>query len=63
VLPINTETSEAPFGGIHAADNAQPTAGFGPDWEYWSRPFPGWPISDRDARAYMAHIAHLFALI
>jgi hypothetical protein len=63
VLPINTDTSEPPFGGVHVADQAQPAAGFGPDWEYWSRPFPGWPASTRDARAYMAHIAHLFDLI
>lgn len=63
VLPINTATSEPPFGGVHLAQDSQPAAGFGPDWEYWSRPFPGWAESERNARAYMAHIAHLFALI
>lgn len=31
-----------------------------PDWEYWSRPFPGWADSQRNFRAYMAHIRALF---
>jgi hypothetical protein len=63
VVPLNTSSSEPPLGAIHAADSVQPAAGFGADWEYWSRPYPGWAQSDRNARAYMRHIAHLFDLI
>jgi hypothetical protein len=46
-----------PIGGVHPADH------LGPEWEYWSRPFPGWPQTDRSARAYMAHIRNLFATL
>src|SRR5687767_2061247 len=35
VLPLNTSTSEPPYGGVHPADNIQPAASFGPDWQYW----------------------------
>lgn len=62
VLPLNT-ASEPPYGGVHAADSIQPNAGFGPDWQYWSRPFQGWADTDRTARAYMRHIKRLFDLI
>lgn len=41
-----------PHGGVHESP-------FGPEWEYWSRPFPGWPGTDRSAGAYMAHIRNL----
>jgi hypothetical protein len=41
-----------PLGGVHPSD-------FGPEWQYWSRPFLGWPSTDRSVRAYMAHIRHL----
>jgi hypothetical protein len=43
-----------PNGAVHASD-------LGPDWEYWSRPFPGWPATDRTVKAYMAHVRHLFS--
>lgn len=42
-----------PGGNVHASP-------LGPDWEYWSRPFPGWADADRTLRAYMAHIRALF---
>lgn len=45
-----------PTGGVHDSP-------FGPDWHYWSRPFKEWAQSTRDARAYMAHIRHLFATL
>jgi hypothetical protein len=31
----------------------------GANWRYWSRPFVNWS-SNRTAKAYMAHIRHLF---
>ena len=58
VLPINTSTSEPPYGGVSDASGA-----FGADWQYWSRPYNGWAQSQRNAKAYMRHIKHLFHLI
>jgi hypothetical protein len=43
-----------PAGAVHGSD-------LGPEWEYWSRPFPGWPTTDRTVRAYMAHVRNLFS--
>ena len=58
LLPINPDASQGhPLGGVHPAPD------FGDDWEYWSRPFLGWAQGGRDARAYMAHVAHLFATL
>lgn len=42
-----------PLGGVHESP-------FGPDWEYWSRPFQDWGGTDRSVKAYMAHIRTLF---
>ena len=33
----------------------------GVDWEYWSRPFPDWPRTERSVRAYMVHVRTLFS--
>jgi hypothetical protein len=43
-----------PDGAVHASP-------LGADWEYWSRPFPGWPTSPRTFRAYMGHVRALMA--
>lgn len=45
-----------PAGNVHASP-------LGPDWEYWSRPFPGWATSERTFRTYMAHVRALFAAL
>jgi hypothetical protein len=42
-----------PLGGVHESP-------FGPDWEYWSRPFPGWAMTDRTVVTYLGHIRDLF---
>lgn len=55
LLPIN------PGGERHPAERVHESPQFGPEWEYWSRPFPGWAATDRTARAYMAHVRKLFA--
>lgn len=56
LLPLHPEQSVGhPVGGVHPAPH------LGPEWEYWSRPFPGWLQTSRDAAAYLAHIRHLFA--
>jgi hypothetical protein len=54
ILPINTAQVPHPAGGVHE------NIFFGPDWEYWSRPYPDWNRTDRTVRAYMAHIRRLF---
>lgn len=53
LLPLNTATNVHPAGGVHESP-------FGPEWEYWSRPFPDWNRTDRTVRTYLAHIRHLF---
>jgi hypothetical protein len=53
LLPNNTSSNLHPAGGVH-------DSGFGPDWHYWSRPFPDWNKTDRSVRTYLAHIRHLF---
>lgn len=45
-----------PTGGVHDSP-------FGPEWQYWSRPLKEWAQTTRNARAYMAHIRHLFATL
>lgn len=54
LLPINPAGAVPhPAGGVHESP-------FGPEWQYWSRPFPNWQTTDRTVRTYMAHIRHLF---
>lgn len=53
ILPLNPRSGQHPTAGIHQSD-------FGPEWEYWSRPFGGWAKTDKSAATYMAHIRHLF---
>ena len=55
ILPINP-------GGVHP-NGAIQASPFGPDWEYWSRPYPnppGWASTPRTLITYLRHIAHLF---
>ena len=55
LLPLNTQSKVHPSGGVHESK-------FGPDWEYWSRPFPDgeWNKTEKTAKVYMAHIRKLF---
>ena len=56
LMPIG-EAGEHPHGGIHpGSGNGFPNDTF----QYWSRPFKGWPKSTRDARAYLAFLRTLF---
>jgi hypothetical protein len=49
-----------PQGGVHESPfDIQPDGQKGECWEYWSRPFHGWPKTDRTVRAYMAFIRQL----
>ena len=50
-------------GGSHPHDGVHLGTGHGwPDdsFQYWSRPFTGWPKSTRNARAYLAFLRTLF---
>jgi hypothetical protein len=42
-----------PQGAVHPSP-------LGDEWEYWSRPCPGWTQTDRSASAYLAHLRALF---
>lgn len=56
LLPLNTTGGEHPYASVHNGSGH----GFPDDsWQYWSRPFSGWP-RNRSAKAYLAHIRHLF---
>jgi hypothetical protein len=54
ILPLN-DSGEHPNGKILV----RPL--FGDAGEYWSRPFPEWPNTDRTVAAYMRHIHKLFS--
>ena len=53
LLPI-AGGSIHPNGGIHL--RKFPSA----DWQYWSRPFPNWDNSEKNAKTYMAFVRTLF---
>lgn len=57
LLPLHPG-GEHPHGGINPADvgGFQDPAG---DWQYWSRPYPGWRAG-MDAGDYMAFVRGLF---
>lgn len=58
LLPISSDASAGhPYGAVHEAPQ------LGPDWEYWSRPFPAWAQTERSVGAYMCHIRHLFDML
>lgn len=46
----------------HPGGNNNPSD-LGDGWRYWSRPFPGWPQTDRSADAYLSHLRRLFAQV
>jgi hypothetical protein len=51
-----------PWDAVHTCDGR----GFddpGGVWEYWSRPFTKWQMTDRNVRAYLRHLRTLFGEI
>jgi hypothetical protein len=55
LFPLNSDSSPGhPTGAVHAAPQ------LGPEWQYWSRPFPNWS-GNGSVADYFAHIRHLFA--
>ncbi len=52
LLPIN-ESAPAHPARVAKSD-------FGDDWQYWSRPFPNWPNTNKTVKDYMRYIRHLF---
>jgi hypothetical protein len=53
--PLNQD-SALPHGGV---TDASPIFGEH-GWQYWSRPHDSWPQSERNAKAWMAHVHRLF---
>jgi hypothetical protein len=55
ILPINPNATGHPERVVESPN-------FGPEWEYWSRPYPPgeWPKSKRTVKDYLRHIRHLF---
>src|ERR1700728_1285314 len=49
LMPFLTQGHPHPDGGIHASP-------LGGEWQYWSRPYSNWNLTDRTGRTYMAHI-------
>lgn len=43
----------------HPAGAVHPSS-LGAEWEYWSRPFPGWAATPRTVSDYLAHVRSLF---
>lgn len=63
-FPIN------PPSGVHVSPRLSHPGGsdqhgspLGPDWAYWSRPYPNWPGSSRSVTDYLAFLRQLFAQI
>jgi hypothetical protein len=65
LLPLHpAQDIPHPNGAVHEAPD------YGPEWEYWSRPYTSWQTVDRTAAGapaavakYMRHIRNLFATI
>ncbi len=50
-----------PTGVAHPTSNIHESPGFGPDWEYWSRPFPNWQAEPcKTVETYLAHLWRLW---
>jgi hypothetical protein len=45
----------------HPNGSLRPEPSVGPNFEYWSRPFPNWPSTPRDVATYMGHVRHVFS--
>lgn len=55
LLPINPSASDHPNKVLESQH-------FGPDWEYWSRPYRGWRGRE-GVSEYLTHIDHLFRTV
>ena len=49
-----------PTGGIHQQHAVPFQAETGGQWQYWSRPFPGWAEERKTVAVYMSHIWRLW---
>lgn len=55
----NKSGGEHPTGGVHSSSGH--SQHFGPDWQYWSRPYPNWTAGPRTTVRYMEFIRGLWA--
>jgi len=49
-----------PTGGIHQEHAVPFVTGVGGEWQYWSRPFPGWAEERKTVAVYLSHIWRLW---
>lgn len=60
IHPIQPQSGPHPLFGVHKDQARIFDATAGGAWQYWSRPFPDWPGSKRNVRAYLSHIWKLW---
>ncbi|MES2434860.1 MAG: hypothetical protein V4586_13680 [Pseudomonadota bacterium] len=51
-------------GGVHPTGGVHPSSGYSglpDDFQYWSRPFPGWNETRKTVADYLAFVRHLWA--
>jgi hypothetical protein len=59
IHPIKTD-GQHPTGAVHQSHAAPFQGALGGEWQYWSRPFPGWAQSRKTVASYMSHIWKLW---
>ena len=63
LMPFNNSVNTHPNGGIHHIFTVFPemanAPGFGPEWQYWSRPCNGWATTEKTIETYFSHLRHL----
>ncbi len=62
LLPMKPDGVKHPYDRVFPADTGDLWDPEGV-WQYWSRPFPDWESSERNALAYMEHVRKLFATL
>jgi hypothetical protein len=61
ILATDDGSGQAPRGGLHLNHDPNFKTLTGEDWQYWSRPYPGWNSPEHPVAAYMAFIKKLWA--
>jgi hypothetical protein len=53
LLPFKGDGNQHPYDGVH--DRKIPT----PEFQYWSRPFPGWDETEKTMEVYLSFLRRL----
>jgi hypothetical protein len=59
-IHLFAQNGEHPTGGIHQQHAVPFQTSAGGQWQYWSRPFPGWAEARKTVAVYMSHIWRLW---